>query len=328
MKLVDSYDNLVLSNQLVDNLPQRQIIQTLDSYFNTWFIPRCPLIYMWGTVGSGKTLCMDLVYKSYKGPKERFHYSDWVAKASVLIMSKIGRHYTWEDYVNETFKKGSLVCIDEWAIEDITQAIIWQTLIPLFMKNKIYVLLTTNVAPNDIYKDGLGRNHILDLIDLVSKKALILNLSQTFDFRKKGHLAAGTFKRVHFLHEISKVVSSSKLEERQLPLKSSNKDIIWLDFLSAITPPMWRHDYMKWSQDFEYIFIEGVTEIANNKNLIANWTRLVDVLYDQNKCVFMTYKGNLSHILEQRKIPKRTISRMQSWIFHQEKFYDHYINQK
>ena len=91
---------------------------------------------------------------------------------------------------------------------------------------------------------------------------------------------------------------------------------------------MWRHDYMKWSQDFNYILIEGVTDISTNKNLIANWTRLVDVLYDQNKSVFITYKGNLNELLAQRKIPKRTISRMQSWIFYQEKFYEKHIIQQ
>ena len=156
MSLIESYENLVLTNQLIDNLPQRQIIHSLHNYFNTWFTPKFPLIYMWGSVGSGKTMCMNLAYENFKGLKDRFHYSDWVAQASVLIMSKIGRNYTWEDYVKETFKKGSLVCFDEWVIEDITQAIIWQTLIPIFMKNKIYVLITSNVAPREIYKDGLG----------------------------------------------------------------------------------------------------------------------------------------------------------------------------
>ena len=131
-----------------------------------------------------------------------------------------------------------------------------------------------------------------------------------------------TFNDNRSLEKIFDSVSQGERKKGTGPIKYSSKSVLWLDFNLCIHPPVWRHDYMSWSNDFKVVIIEGVKSVSSNKNLLANWVRFVDILYDNNNSVYCSYNDSIQSVLEQDvKLPLRTRSRLKSWLFVQQQFY-------
>lgn len=320
--LEEYYDQKIEDGSILDNPSQRHSLLKIQNFLQKWMFPSFPFIYIWGTVGSGKSTITDMVYTQYPGHKSRYHYSDFVTLISNEVLHKISKSFTWSDYVRKNFKRGQLLYIDEWVIEDVTQAMMWKDLIPVLMKKKVHLIITTNLKPMDIYLNGHGRAHIKSLIQQIANESLVVELSQPFDFRNQPKMRSLTFNKSSSLERIFNVVSSGERKEGDGPIKYFSKSVVWLDFKKCIHPPVWRHDYMTWSNDFKVIMIEGVKSVSNNKNLLANWVRLVDILYDNNNSVYCSYDGSIKSIVDQDiKLPLRTRSRLQSWLFVQQQLY-------
>jgi len=320
--LEEYYDKHIEDGALLDNPSQRFSLLNIQHFLQKWMYPSFPFIYIWGTVGSGKSTMTDIIYNHYPRYKIRYHYSDFVTFISNEVLHKISKSFSWYEFVKTTFKRGQLLYIDEWVIEDITQAMMWKDLIPALMKRKVYVIITTNLKPTDIYLNGHGRAHISDLINTIAHKALVVELSQPFDFRNQSQLTPLTFNDNRSLEKIFDSVSQGERKKGTGPIKYSSKSVLWLDFNLCIHPPVWRHDYMSWSNDFKVVIIEGVKSVSSNKNLLANWVRFVDILYDNNNSVYCSYNDSIQSVLEQDvKLPLRTRSRLKSWLFVQQQFY-------
>ena len=319
---MNAYDHLVKKNGWIDNARQRYILEDINKRVHGWFAPAVPFYYLWGSVGSGKTTIINILFEFYNGKKERWHYSDLVPYLSNHVMKDIKSPKDWRKFVKKQFKRGHLLCIDEWVIEDVTQVMLWKSLLPALWARGVYVVVTSNAPVDDIYLNGLGREHFLPTIELIKHNGYIYDLIDTVDYRlkaKTNYKSPFIGENKEFLaQKLAPKLSQYSIKHGNNEIVFSSKDLLCIDFEKAITPPVWRKDYVQWVTHYTTIMIQGVNAEIKNKNQLVNWVRLVDLLYDEGVFVFMTLNCQENDLNDKKNNwPERTKSRVLSWINHQ-----------
>ena len=154
-------------------------------------------LYIWGSVGRGKTMLMDLFFEPSRSlRKRRVHFHafmadvhrrilDWRQKPKAGAVKGDDPSPPWR---TSWRKDATLLCFDEFAVTDITDAMILGRLFQALWA-RIVVVATSNVEPADLYKDGLNRALFLPFIDMISANMEVEKLDAPKDFRLRGSKA-------------------------------------------------------------------------------------------------------------------------------------------
>jgi peroxisome-assembly ATPase len=178
-------------------------------------------LYVWGGVGCGKTMLMDLLYDNVPQEirKRRLHFHQFmldVQKTSNSIRFKSkeemqnqvnrtnmisyntcdSRRRTpdaeinlFDEVAQRMISDVELLCFDEVAVSDVAHAMILKRLFHAFYKIGLVVIFTSNRPPSDLYKGGLNRGGFLPFIDLVNKQCITFHMQSNVDHRLLGHQA-------------------------------------------------------------------------------------------------------------------------------------------
>ena len=141
--------------------------------------------YIWGSVGSGKTFIMDILYYSLQVPKTRMHYHDFLRYVDRKLRSLQGEKDPVVNIATTIAKKVEILCIDEMCINGASEAIVTMTILETLIKNKIYVIITSNNKPEEIYRDGIRTLRLLCFIKKIKTDFCVINLSLEKDYRSK-----------------------------------------------------------------------------------------------------------------------------------------------
>jgi len=149
-------------------------------------------LYIWGAVGRGKTMLMDLFFDSLDVEKKRrAHFHAYMADVHERIhewrqMLKRGE-VTGDDPIRPVAaslaEEAWVLCFDEFAVIDIADAMILSRLFKALFEHGVIVVATSNVPPDDLYKEGLNRTLFLPFIDLIKERMEVAHLAARTDFR-------------------------------------------------------------------------------------------------------------------------------------------------
>jgi len=214
--MLEAYNQRIAAGRLNRDPAQAEIVARLDSLaeaiaaarakaaaksgFFARFRKSAPALlgvyglYLYGKVGRGKTMLMDLFYASLpEGDKCRIHFNDFMADVQARLAAvraaekagtlKLPSGGAVEKVAQDLADAAHILCFDEFAVGDIADAMILARLFTALFARGMVLIATSNVAPDDLYRNGLNRPLFLPFISLLKQNAEICNLDAPTDYR-------------------------------------------------------------------------------------------------------------------------------------------------
>lgn len=203
--LIDIYDSLVSDGQLSADAAQIEALPCLERVRQAVNTPPKPArkglfsrlkptapdplvgLYLWGGVGRGKSMLMDLLFEHIEAPKKRrIHFHPFMQEIHSALHEarKTGVDDAIRPVAEKVIEETRVLCLDEMQIKDITDAMIVGRLFEAFFDSGMAIVTTSNRVPDDLYKDGLNRALFLPFIDLIKTRMEVHELVSATDYRQ------------------------------------------------------------------------------------------------------------------------------------------------
>jgi cell division protein ZapE len=274
-------------------------------------------VYMWGGVGRGKSMLMDLFHDSLAIPeKRRVHFHAFMLEVHALL--RVARRSESGDpipRVAAAIARGSgaglrVLAFDEMVVNNSADAMIMSRLFTaLITEHGLVIVTTSNRPPAQLYKDGLNREHFLPFIALIEKQLDVLTLNGPVDYRLERlagmacwHVPLGDaataqvrrafFRLTDFAPEDSAHVPSADLElggGRVLHVPKSLKGVAVFSFKRLCGEPRGASDYLAIARAYHTVILVGVPQLGpDQRNEAARFVTLIDALYEHKVKLFAT----------------------------------------
>jgi cell division protein ZapE len=254
-------------------------------------------VYLWGGVGRGKTLLMDLFFDSLDGvAAERTHFYRFMREVHADLKSIKLRSDPLEAVAQRWAARVRLICLDEFFVSDIADAMILAGLFEGLFKRGVTLVTTSNVRPQDLYKDGLQRQRFLPAIDLLERHVEVVNLDGGIDYRLRQLEQAPTYldstdadtgARMKARFAAMAGVSSGgpvklTIEDRPISALATGAGLVWFDFNAICEGPRSQNDYIEIARLYHTVFISNVPVFTRiNENSARRFIMLIDEFYDR-----------------------------------------------
>ncbi|CDZ65124.1 AFG1-family ATPase [Neorhizobium galegae bv. orientalis] len=296
-------------------------------------------LYVHGSVGRGKTMLMDMFFK--KAPttkKRRAHFHEFMADVHNRIhdhRQRLKRGETKQadpvpPVAAALFAEAELLCFDEFSVTDITDAMILARLFTELFGLGCVLVATSNVAPGDLYRDGLNRGLFLPFIALLNRYVDVVTLDSPNDYRMQKHASLPVYvtpldARADAAMESAwhQVTEGKKAAPAEIPMKGRSIHVpsaagraARFDFKDICGKPLGASDYLALAARFDAIFVEHVPQLGPEKrNETKRLINLVDALYDHAVRLYISAATAPEDILLERKGTEgfefdRTVSRL------------------
>ena len=261
-------------------------------------------LYLYGDVGRGKTMLMDLFFEaSSVARKRRVHFHEFMADVHERIHSlrqklKLGE-IAEDDPVRlaavSIAEEASLLCFDEFHVTDIADAMILGRLFERLFEQGIVVIATSNVPPADLYKDGLNRSLFLPFIGLLERYMEVASVQARTDFRlqKLGGVpvwyvpanAAADAALDATWQELTAGANGGAVElavkGRKLLVPHAAMGVARFSFHELCGQPLGASDYLKIAHEFHTLVIDHIPIMGfDRRNEAKRFIILIDTLYD------------------------------------------------
>jgi len=345
-----NYNQLIQSGALQPDSYQLKAVKALQQRLNSLAQGHKPKsLYFFGPVGRGKTLLMDMFYQQLpKNQAIRLHFHHFMAKIHDELNKLQGTANPMQVIAKEWSQHSSIICLDEFFVEDIGDAMILAGLWQALFNEEVSLITTSNAPPSELYKNGLARHRFEPTINLLNRECECLDLGIGIDYRRLQetdlpyYLKQGTLQQLRSLAEShsgqTKETSSVRIMNREIPCLWHNNEVIGFDFMSLCSGPRSQRDYMELADHysaiavhevpaFTYIpdkdLVHGVEETyqrehqANIVSKLDNEARrfiaLVDECYDRNCHLMITAETDIDRLYQARQLEfpfRRCVSRL------------------
>ncbi|HOX72316.1 MAG TPA: cell division protein ZapE [Dokdonella sp.] len=253
-------------------------------------------LYLWGSVGRGKTFLMDLFFESLPiEEKMRVHFHRFMQDIHAELRTLGGRSDPLVTVAERIAAKARVLCLDEFFVLDIGDAMILGNLLKALFARGVTLVTTSNTAPVDLYRNGLQRERFLPAIGLLEAHCEIAELVSPTDWRLRALKQApvyltppdaraeramlAIFRRVARGRERSDF--SLSINERPVRVMRAGDGAIWFDFDAICEGPRGVADYIFLARSYHTVLISGVPEFTpQTEDAAQRFVELVDELYD------------------------------------------------
>ena len=350
--IIDHYHLALQKNNIKLSQAQEQILAAL-AIFNDAIIDYCKKpkisitnllskkvapqgIYLYGSVGTGKSMLLDLLYDHLSiKKKQKIHFHAFMLEVHHYLNDlkkfypnkKIDLLQYAAQYIA---KKVQVLYVDELEISDITDAMIVGKLFRELLAKNVIIIFSSNFAPDQLYQDGLQRDSFLPFIDLMESKMQILKLNSKYDYRKhKVKSIEATYyiykelmdSQKFIIDTFAKLTNNSSAENkllnidgRELICPITALDCAIFSFDQLCRSPLAASDYIAICQEFDTIILAEIPELSlAEHNEAKRFIHLVDTIYEFKKILICSSEVDIDSIYKSGKWHfefLRTISRL------------------
>ena len=286
-------------------------------------------LYLWGGVGRGKTWLMDMFYAAlpFKN-KLRLHFRHFMQDIHDELTQQRGHKDPLLLVAQHFAQRAQVICLDEFYVEDITDAMILSHLLEALLAQGITLVFTSNLTPEDLYKNGLQRNRFLPAIKLIQDRTRIIKLDGDTDHRLQKLQHASTYFSP--INTASEQAITQHFEElaphsgtADLPLNINHRtipslrcadDVIWFNFHQLCTGPRASADYIEIARQFHTVLISGTPIMGEDEEEWAHrFINMVDEFYDRRVKLLLSAETEPQYLYKGRRHIfdfQRTVSRL------------------
>ena len=254
-------------------------------------------LYLWGGVGRGKSMLMDLFVKTLDGiPARRVHFHAFMQEihAALHEARKTGVDDAIAPVAADVAASVRLLAFDEMQITDITDAMIVGRLFQALFSAGVVVVTTSNRVPDDLYKNGLNRNLFVPFIDLIKERMVVHELASPTDYRQDR--LSGT--QVYFtpVNAESRAAMNAVWEDlaggpgEPLVLRVKGRDVEIPQYSNGMARagfhalcgrPLGAADYLALAEAVRVLLLDDIPRLGrSNFNEAKRFVTLIDALYE------------------------------------------------
>lgn len=256
-------------------------------------------IYLWGPVGRGKTMLMDLFFDAVREPnKRRVHFAAFMLEVHARLHGlRIEGHGDAVDVLAEQISREiRLLCFDEFQITDIADAMVLGRLFAGLFAHGVVMVATSNTAPDSLYAGGLQRALFLPFIDLLKEKVDVVEVAGSQDHRqgllqgKRVYLTPADASAEAELGRIFTDLAAGAAPYpaaiaveggRRLDIPRAGPKVAWFDASDLISEALSAADYLALAHAYDTIMLSRIPILnAEQRNEARRLITLIDVLYD------------------------------------------------
>ncbi|MEO1659418.1 MAG: cell division protein ZapE [Pseudomonadota bacterium] len=253
-------------------------------------------LYLWGGVGRGKSMLMDLFYAEAPVKAMRVHFHEFMGR----VHNRLNVARKRKDVSNPIFpvakqfaSEAQLICFDEFQVTQIADAMILAGLFEDLFKRGVTIVATSNRHPDELYKNGLNRHLFTPFIALLKSQVQVFELASERDYRLErlteapvwytSSDAAQALDKAFERLTLGAAPQSCTLtvKGRKLQVTREAAGVARFSFEELCAKPLWAEDYRAIAATFHTVLLDNIPELSPAKrNEAARFVTLIDTFYE------------------------------------------------
>lgn len=281
-------------------------------------------LYLYGDVGSGKTMLMDLFYDTLPPSvksKTRIHFHNFmqdVHKRLHKIKMEHGNDIDGVPYIAaDIAQQGNVLCFDEFQCTDVADAMILRRLLESLMSHGVVLVTTSNRHPDELYKNGIQRESFVPAIELLKHRLNVINLDSPTDYRKiprppsdvyhvglDKEAQAHSEKWFRFLGDPDQPEPRPETQTvwgREIHVPRVSGRAAWFTFDELIRQPKSAADYLELVRSYEAFIVTDIPGMTHQqRDLARRFITFIDAVYEGNAKLVLTTEKPLTELFVSR----------------------------
>jgi protein AFG1 len=288
-------------------------------------------IYLYGDVGCGKTMLMDMFYKTIPDhlTKKRIHFHAFMQGIhqqahKLRIQNGSSTFDPIPDIANNIAIESNVLCFDEFQVTDVADAMILRTLLTLLLSpsHGLVIFMTSNRAPDQLYENGVQRQSFIPCIELLKSSNHVINLSSPTDYRKLERAAEGTYffppagkslknvtqdasdhvrKWFNYFNKINAEPTTDfpiSIWGRNLSVPKCVPDLVaQFSFSELCDKPLSAADYLELTRQFPCIIITDIPSMSVRRtDIVRRFITFLDAAYESHTKIAVTAEKPFEHL--------------------------------
>lgn len=288
-------------------------------------------LYLYGDVGSGKTMLMDLFYDTLPPSvksKTRIHFHNFMQDVHKRMHKMKMQHGNDLDAVPliaaDIAEQGNVLCFDEFQCTDVADAMILRRLLEALMSHGVVLVTTSNRHPDDLYKNGVQRESFIPAIELLKSRLHVINLDSPTDYRKIPRPPSGVYhtpldkhaqshaeKWFAFLGDASDPghPETQTVWGRKIHVPRVSGRCACFTFDELIGRPTGAADYIELVRSYDAFVVTDVPGMTyRQRDLARRFITFIDAVYESHAKLVLTTAAPLGELFVSREEMRESLA--------------------
>ncbi|MCF1426499.1 MAG: cell division protein ZapE [Shewanella sp.] len=277
-------------------------------------------LYLWGGVGRGKTYLMDTFFEALPfDEKLRAHFHRFMHRVHAELEELKGTRDPLPAIAVKMAAQYRVICFDEFFVSDITDAMLLGTLLESLFSHGVVLVATSNIIPDELYRNGLQRARFLPAIALINQCCEVINVDSGVDYRLRmleqaeiyhypldAQADTNLLKYFSLLAQDAEVSTEPlEIEGRRFPIRKQAQGILLADFRALCDGPRSQRDYMEISRLYHTVLLSGVEQMGAKQtgdDVARRFLALVDEFYERHVKLIISSQVSVEELYTQGQL--------------------------